>query len=472
MATLWRQTKDRARSVGDIVSIDDYIGTIGEWGPYGSNPLGVTQTQGGEGRETAPVDFVGMSRQMFGASSVVFACMLARLSVFSAVRFQYQRIRQGRPGALFGDPSLSILETPWANGVTGDLLTRMITDADLGGNAYLVQDGRELVRLRPDWVDIVLTPRTVGIPGLDGQDVGIGTIGWRKLGILYFEDGIRDDRGVPFLANEVAHFAPIPDPLASYRGMSWLTPVVRDVSADTSMTTHKDTFMRNAATPNMVIKHQPQVTPAQAKLFKEYLDQEYGGVRNAGKTMHLGGGADLTVVGKDFREIDLRQVQGAGETRIAAAAGTPPIIVGLSEGLQSATYSNYGQARRRFADGTLHPLWQNAAGSLATIRPAPGPDARLWYDARDVPFLRDDSNEAAEIRFRDAQTIRSLVDGGFEPASAIAAVTAGDMALLVHSGLLSVQLQPPGQVAGNTTPAAPPATNGTNSRLPLEISRV
>jgi phage portal protein BeeE len=53
--------------------------------------------------------------------------------------------------------------------------------------------------------------------------------------------------------------------------------------------------------------------------------------------------------------------QGAGETRIAAAAGVPPVIVGLSEGLQAATYSNYSQARRRFADGTMRPLWRNAA---------------------------------------------------------------------------------------------------------------
>jgi hypothetical protein len=469
MATLWQRSRS-ARAAGDIVTIDDYIGAVAEWGPYGRTPLGVTMTQNGQGTEPVPVDFAGMSAQMFGSNSVIFACMLARLSVFSQVRFQYQRIRAGRPGALFGDPSLSILEHPWVGGVTSDLLARMITDADLAGNAYVAVNQGEVVRLRPDWVDIVLVPREVALPGLDGLDAGVGTIGWKRLGYLYYEDGIRDDRGVPFLANQVCHFAPIPDPTATYRGMSWLTPVVRDVSADRAMTVHKDAFIRNSATPNMVIKHQPNVTPNMMRAFRDVMDVEYAGVGNAGKTMHIGGGADLTVVGRDFEQIDLRQVQGAGETRIAAAAGVPPIIVGLSEGLQAATYSNYGQARRRFADGTLHPLWTNAAGSLGQIRPAPGPDARLWYDARDIPFLREDSNDAAEIRFRDAQTIRSLVDGGFVPASAIAAVTAGDMSLLEHSGLLSVQLQPPGQVAGATAPPAP-STNGAASRIPLENAR-
>jgi hypothetical protein len=172
--------------------------------------------------------------------------------------------------------------------------------------------------------------------------------------------------------------------------------------------------------------------------------------------------------------MDLRAIQGAGETRIAAAANTPPIIVGLSEGLASATYSNYGMARRRFADATMHPLWGDASGSLEILRPAPAA-SRLWYDARDVPFLREDTKDQAEVSFRAAQTIRSLVDGGFDPDSAVAAVTAGDMSLLVHTGRLSVQLQAPGMdPAGTPLDAPDDSTNSgdpTGSAHRLEIAR-
>jgi hypothetical protein len=77
---------------------------------------------------------------------------------------------------------------------------------------------------------------------------------------------------------------------------------------------------------------------------------------------------------------------------------------------------------------------------------------RLWYDDRDVSFLQEDVLDAAEIRGKDAQTMRTLVDGGFNPDSVIEAVTTGDMGLLTHSGTLSVQLQPPGE---GTEPAAP-----------------
>jgi phage portal protein BeeE len=129
------------------------------------------------------------------------------------------------------------------------------------------------------------------------------------------------------------------------------------------------------------------------------------GALNAYKTLFLAGGADVKTVGTDFKQLDLKAVQGAGETRIAAAAGVPPVVVGLSEGLQAATYSNYAQARRRFADQTMRPLWRNAAGSLARIINVP-PASELWYDDRDIPALREDEKDAADIQQSQAVTIR------------------------------------------------------------------
>jgi hypothetical protein len=45
-------------------------------------------------------------------------------------------------------------------------------------------------------------------------------------------------------------------------------------------------------------------------------------------------------------------------------------------------------------------------------------------------------------------TITGLVRDGFTPESAIAAVQASDWSLLSHTGLLSVQMQPPGTELG------------------------
>lgn len=441
MVSLWRAAR---RS---ITTIDDYIQAV----QYGGNTYtfpqtGPTQTMPGQAAERLPADFVGYAT-MAVTNGVIFACLAVRQDVFSAVRFQWQRINAGRPSELFGTLDLAPLEEPWIGGTTQDLLTRMIQDADLAGNSYWTAQDGELVRLRPDWVEIVAEPRM-----LRG-----GRLGWRRLGYIYSEP---DSEPVPLLVDEVAHFAPKPDPLASFRGMSWMTPLLRDTRNDNLMNAHKQAYLENRATPNVIVSFDREVKPDALAKFQARMDAEHHGPWNAGKTMYVGGGADVTVVGSSFREMDFAKVQGAGETRIAAAAGVPPVIVGLSEGLAAATYSNYSQARRRFADGTMHPLWANAAGSLARlVRVQQLGGARLWYDARDVPFLREDRKDAAEIQASQAQTIRTLVDAGFTPDSVRRAVDAEDWSLLVHTGLFSVQLWKPGTPGQNPALPAPDASS-------------
>jgi phage portal protein BeeE len=445
VTSLWRAMRGRPSEVErGIATIDDYAQALQESLGYGSwSSLGMTQTQPGQAAERAPSDFPGYAT-LFATNPVIWACMSARQDLFSATRFLWQRLNKGRPSEMFGNTDLRLLEEPWVGGTTQDLLARTIQDADLAGNSYWTVFEDELVRLRPDWVQIVLERRK-----FRGGDMG-----YRRLGYLYQEP---DGDLVPLLVDEVAHFAPKPDPLATYRGMSWLTPILRETANDNLMAAHKRRYMENAATPNLVVRMSREVTPDAFAKFKAKMDADHRGVENAYKTLYLGGGADVTVAGSDFKQLDFSAVQGAGETRIAAAAGVPPIIVGLSEGLKAATYSNYGQARRRLADLTGHPLWQNAAGSFSRlVKPAGASSAvRLWYDARDVPFLREDRKDAAEIQGLQSRTIRALMDAGWKAETVKAAVMAEDWDLLEHSGLFSVQLQKPGGTGPPIEPTPP-----------------
>lgn len=433
MASLLRSL----RGERSITSLDDYAAALNEF-IYNGNVYGmggIQQTIQGQTTERIGNDLRSFATSAYAANGIVFAVMAVRMAVFSAIRFQWQQMSGGRPSTMFGTQDLAMLETPWTGGTTQDMLTRMIQDADLAGNSYWVESEDEAVRLRPDWVQIVLEARM-----LRGQQIG-----WKRLGYAYFEDGLGGGSDPAlFLPDEVVHFAPTPDPLATYRGMSWLTPVLREIANDKAMNRHKSKFFENGATPNLVASLDKSIPMEKFMAFAERLDAKHKGVDNAYKTLYLGGGADVKVVGADFKQMDFKVVQGHGETRIAAAGGVPPVIVGLSEGLEAATYSNYAQARRRFADGTMHPLWQNAAGSLATIVKTPPNGVRLWYDARDVPFLREDKADAAGIQNKQASTMKMLIDAGYEPESVIAAVDAEDWTLLKHTGLFSVQLQPPG----------------------------
>lgn len=426
--------------VGNLI---DFIAETGYTIP------GLTQTLRGN-EETIDPTFKGYATAGYAGNAIVFACMQVRLSLFSEARFQFRRLQSGRPGELFGSDALARLETPWPGGTTGDLLARMMVSNDLAGNAFVAATASGGAKvLRPDWVTMVL--------GSDRDPVSaVSEVDAELIAIVHHPGGLHlGNTPEVFLRGEFAHFAPIPDPLSPFRGMPWIAPVVREIQGDSGYTTHKLKFLENGATPNMVVSLDPAITQTAYELWRDSFEKRNVGLANAYKTLYLGGGATATVVGANLQQMDFKVVQGAGETRIAAAAGVPPAVVGFSEGLQGSALNagNYTAARRRLADLTMRPLWRNAAGSLASIVSVPQ-GAELWYDARDISFLQEDVKDAAEIQQMESLTIRQLVDAGFQPDDVVDAVTAGDLARLrgKHTGLFSVQLQAPG-----AKPAPPPA---------------
>jgi hypothetical protein len=415
-------------------------GDIANWLAASGYPL-INQTWA-QNKEVIEGDFGGLVRTAYQSNGVVFACLMTRFLLFSEARFQFQQMRGGRPGDLFGTPDLSILETPEPGMTTGDLLTGGMLDADLAGDWFGVRRPGRIKRLRPDWtwVAVGTANNATDYPGLDpdAEVIGYG----------YTPNGFAGASEVwSFGPDEVAHYFPIRDPLARYRGIPLPTAVLREIAGDSAATTHKRMFFENAATPNLVVKFPPAVDVKTANEFIEVFEQEHSGALNAYRTVYLLGGADAVAVGKDMQQMDFAVTQGKGETRIAAAMNVHPAIAALSEGLQGASLNagNFGAARRLQADKMLRPAWRNIAGSLSSIVPAL-PGSRLWYDDRDIPFLREDVKDAAEIISTQATAMRTLGDGGWDHDAVVDAVTSGDLRRLAgaHSGLVPVQLQTPG----------------------------
>jgi phage portal protein BeeE len=405
--------------------------------PYGFMP---STTYGNDKQEPPDPSFVGYASMLYKLNPVLLACALVRLNLFSEARFQYRRLRSGRPGDLFGDANLSVLETPWPNGTTGDLLARAIQDSDIAGNAYFARRGQFLRRMRPDWVTIVLGSEQEQEKALEDLDAQV-------LGYLYQPGGAGSGmEPVALLPEQVCHFAPIPDPVARFRGMSWLTSIINELMADNAATSHKLKYFEQGATPNMkvLIGGPLAKTQEQFDMYAEKFRRGHEGNTNAFKTVFYGEGMDILPIGANMQEITFKEIQGAGETRIAAAARTPAVIVGLSEGMQGSSLNagNYDAAFRGFADLTMRPLWRNFAGSIAPLVNVPS-DAELWYDDRDIPALQEDIKDAAEVQEAESRTIKALVEAGFEPDSVVQSVVAGDLKQLKHTGKTSVQLQPP-----------------------------
>lgn len=387
----------------------------------------------GDGAERIGSDFASFVGSGYKANGIVFGLILARMSLFSEGTFAFQRYTDK---GIFSTPALGILEEPWPNGSTGELLARMEQDVSLSGNAFirLVPTAGRLERWRPDLVDILSNVTRVDW-STSYSDV---------VGYVYHRHGRASGRPADFATpDELAHWSPIPDPSAQHKGMSWLTAVVREVNADQQMTTHKDRFFKNAGTPNAWIKIAGKLTNKDRERLRRELELRHAGVENAGKTLIIDGGADYTTIGHSFEQMAFAAVQAAGENRIAVAANVPGIVAGLKEGLSAATYSNYEQAMRRFADLFGRPQWRSAAAALSRLVDVPG-GSRLIVDVRDIAALKEGEKDRAEIFQKRAATVTNLVQQGFTPESATAAVTAGDLSLLQHTGLYPTTLIPPG----------------------------
>jgi phage portal protein BeeE len=370
----------------------------------------------------------------YDSNSVVFACTTNRTLLFSEARFQWQALRKGRPGELFSSTGLNLIERPWQGASTRDLLVTAELDVAMAGNSYWIKDRGELVRLDFSKVSIL----TSGVQNPVSGEI----VGQRLSGYAY---KVNNQELAVYGPDDVLHYKPHPSRESQFLGMSWLNPCLDDVDADEQMTAHKRSTVANGGQLGYVVSLDPTLTKEQFDFAVNTYREQHEGPNNAGKTLFISGGQDVKTVGQTFENLAFKATQGAGETRIAACAGVPPVIVGLSEGLSSATYSNYSQARRRLVDGTMRPLWGAFASSAQSLLPPPS-GSRLWYDDRDIPFLREDVKDQAEILSSDASTVRQLIDAGYEPDAVVDAVKAGDLARLKgqHSGLYSVQLQEPG----------------------------
>jgi hypothetical protein len=377
--------------------------------------------------------------QHYSGNPIIFAVASIRTLLFSEARFQFQQLRNGKPGDLFGTADLQILETPWPGHTTRDLLTRAELDVMGSGQSYWVDNGGYLFRLDPSKVSIMTESVTENL--LFGQRIGD-----KLAGYIYKPD--KDPKTWTYYTpEEVCHYMPYPSPNNQFVGQSWLSPCLPDIQVDDTLNVHKIGVLGNGAALSTVVSMDPTISPEAAQKFIDIFQRQHDGPQNAGKTLFLGGGSDVKVVGQTFENLALQATQGASEVRICAAGGVPPAIVGVSEGLKGSSLNagNYGEARRRLSDVTMRPLWGAFSSSMASLITVPGA-SRLWYDDAHIAFMREDMADQATILDNNTSALQKLIQSGFEPDAAVDAVQNNDLSRLAghHTGLTSVQLLPPG----------------------------
>jgi hypothetical protein len=354
-------------------------------------------------------------------------------AVFSECRFILQSTVDKHT---FGNSGLLLLEYPFPGATQGELLARMEQDVSLAGNSFwrktVPADGSDplLVQMRPDTVIIVSEERRDEAGRTYREPAG------------YLEDltllGITDRPPQFYGTDEVCHYSPVPDPKACWRGMSWLTPVLREIGSDQAMTGYKTQYLQNNAVPGLIIKYSQKLQPGTIDALRERTSARYSGPQNAGRTLVLDQGADVTVAGATLEQLQYTAVQGASAERICSAAQVPLEILGL--GSWRAGGGDYLSAMRRFADLWARPSWRSACAALQHLvtitNPATGetspirPPARLWFDVADIAALREGELERGQAILVRAQAVSTFVAAGYTRDSAVAAADSGDLSQL------------------------------------------
>jgi hypothetical protein len=231
-------------------------------------------------------DFSTLVGRAYKGNAIVYACEMTRMALVSEARPQWRRIRNGRRGDLFGNQDLAVLERPWPGGTFRQLASRMMLNADMAGTAFVARRHERpdrLMLMRPDWVVMVLGSADDGDGAQFAMDADF-------LGCLYYPGGKGAGRDpIPLLSDEVAVWAPSPDPAAAYRGVSWLSAVGREIDSDVAATMHKAAFFERGATPQMVLSLDPAVKREQFNQFTDRLEDRHAGVANAYRTLVLQG---------------------------------------------------------------------------------------------------------------------------------------------------------------------------------------
>jgi phage portal protein BeeE len=247
--------------------------------------------------------------------------------------------------------------------------------------------------------------------------------------------------------------------------MSWLTPVMRDIQGDDAMAQYKIRYLQNNATPNIIIKYAQKLLPATIDAIRERMTARYAGPDNAGKTLILDQGADLTMAGNSLSQMDFSNVSQAAIERILAPSGVPAMLIGL-ESIKGAGKS-YEDVIRRFADLTLRPEWRSMCAALEPIVPGLPAGSRLWVDTGDIAALQEGEQVRAQVTLIRAQAALALVQAGATLDSAVAAIEAGDMSQLEQKP------DAPPPPAGNVQHLLPQAQPGaTADPLPPALPRL
>jgi len=346
-------------------------------------------------------DLANFASSGYAANSLIYACI--RELATSAAGVPIELLRPDKEGWQ-PEPQhavLDLLDEPNDDMDFSSFIETLVTHRAFAGNAYIekVRAGGRVARLgflRPDRVEIK--------PGAKREDdIFVYTIGTTK---RYIE------------RKDVIHFK-LPNPKNDFYGLSPIEVIAREGDLDQRMTDFASAFFKNAGVPFGLLTVPGATTEEEKKQIRSRWRRAFQGIKKWFQLLILNQeSAKYQALGLSQKDMEFESTRKQVESRICAAFGVPPILVGALVGLEHATYANYGVAQQSFWSETMKPLLYRIASRLTRdllpeFATTADRRARLAFDTSGVAALQQDNTGKLEV------VAKLIAGGGFTPNQAL-----------------------------------------------------
>jgi HK97 family phage portal protein len=363
--------RDRvAKAVDGFFSSSKVVQLIAEW-RYGQPSY-------------SEINFSNVVKHGWRRNELIFACINKTANTAA----QVELVVKDSSGKVIEDhPLKTLLHHPNDFMNEFDFWAAIIIYHKLAGRAYFEKERNnagqviKLWPLRPDWVSVIPGAKTP-IAAYKYEVPGAGAVLLDPKDVLDFK---------------------LYDPLGLYDTWAPVAVASRSGDIDNATTDYLKMFFEKGGTPPGILKSTQRLKDAQVADIRRRWRERYGGSENWLDPAVLDSNAEYQRIGLSFREMGFEVLDSRSEARICMTMDVPPILVGAKVGLDRATYSNYGEARKAWWEDTLVPLYVNLGdtienGLLTEFQGA----VEIEWDFSRVPALQEERNGRWERATRAA----------------------------------------------------------------------
>jgi HK97 family phage portal protein len=326
----------------------------------------------------------------------------------------------------------------------------------IGGNAYLYKPQSEIGTLAGMWL---LRPDRVRV--IPNKYTG-SPKGWS-----YTLDGRST-----VLSEELISQHKSPDPMSDWYGLGALQVLAKMVNLDMSATDFAKSVFDNKGVPAGFLKIKRQLASQdEADQIRRNWHARFSGKNNWQRIGVLDEDADYQELASKLDDMALPDLRNLTESRICAAFGVPPIVVGANVGLEHATYSNYAEAKESFWEETLMPAYNRIAAFLTrSLRnTVEFRGMEFAFDFSNVRALAEDRADTADEQKVRAEAASILIRAGYSPDSVSVAMNLPEG--LEHTGVVPTSAPPPTLNAPKTIEVQPTRNVRDMEQLDLTTAR-